>query len=136
VLAVGFRHKDGRLGSFSRSCRVDFYDSLFDGVIAASSGAYEVLAIHLDQFAFVQALELVDSLRNWSSTTGIMLLGVSSRPRHRQLFVRRGGDAAMREVSILEPAVRWLAGCGERPSRVECTATQEDPSVRLRLPAH
>jgi excisionase family DNA binding protein len=135
VLAMGYRHKDARLAALSRSCRVDFYDSLFGGVIAASSTSYEVVAIHLDQFALVQVLDLVASLRSWPSTTGLMILGVSTRQRHRQLFVRRGADAAMREVSTLEPTIQWLAGCGERPARVECTMA-EDPSVRLRLSAH
>jgi hypothetical protein len=132
VVVVGFRPKDVRLAALSESCRVDFYDSLFDGTIAVSSGGYEVFAVHLDQFASVQVLELVDSLRGWSATSGLTLLAVSARPRHRQLFVRRGGDAAMRELSLLEPTVRWLAGCGERPPRVECVMT-DDPSVRLRL---
>ncbi len=96
---------------------VEYYESLFDALLAVGPGDHELLAIELERYPIGIVVEVVETLRRRPTTRGLALLGIARRAQLRRVFIERGGDLAIDNVRDLNAAVRWLTGAGSAPER-------------------
>ena len=112
VATIGI-HDDEWSSDWTEGVRFERYERLFDAALAAASGAFEMIVVHLGRAELATAVDLARALRARPMTSTVAVVGISSSPIARESFVRQGGDAVVAGFQELTSVVALFAGLGD-----------------------
>jgi excisionase family DNA binding protein len=105
-----------------KSGQVTTFRTLFECSLAAAAGGYEIVLLDLEQCEPRRVRDLLEALRAWPFTRGLIVVGVSEKSGARRAFLNGGGHVAVaaERAADIQKLARWLTG-----SEADCPASCE-----------